>query len=210
MIPVKLCGITNLEDALLGIKYGVAALGFILAPSKRQVTPARLLEITRQLPPFVTKIGVFVDEDPLVIREIMRDCRLDLAQLHGAEPPEVCEALEGRVIKAFRAGRDRPDPLWNQVNLRGILIDSFSPQAAGGTGTAFDWSLFESYRLLRVSLILAGGLNPVNLRQAVQTARPDAVDVSSGVEIRPGVKDGVKVKEFLEIAATLQDDVKMR
>lgn len=203
MLPVKLCGLTRLEDALLGIEYGALALGFILAPSKRRLTPEGLYEITRQLPPFVTKIGVFVDEEPEVIREILKDCRLDLAQLHGNESPEMCEALEGRVIKAFKAGRDQPNPDWNQINLRGILIDSFSATTAGGTGTVFDWNLFSAYRALRFPLILSGGLNPANLAQAVQTARPDAVDVSSGVETGPGLKDGQKVKDFLKIAAAL-------
>ncbi|MGE5607247.1 MAG: phosphoribosylanthranilate isomerase [Bacteroidota bacterium] len=198
MIPVKVCGITNLEDALICVSYGVSALGFIFAPSKRQVDPEKVYQISRQLSPFIVKVGVFVDEDPHRIKEILKDCRLDLAQLHGKEVPDDCELLEGRAIKAFRAGYDHPDPIWKGAALRGILIDSYSAEVAGGTGTAFDWKLAADYRQLGFPLILAGGLNPDNIETAVRAVRPDGVDLSSGVERGPGVKDPEKIAKLME------------
>ncbi len=198
MIPVKVCGITNLEDALTCQKYRVSALGFVFAPSKRRVTVEQVYQISRQLSPFIVKVGVFVDEDPLRIREILRDCRLDLAQLHGRETPDDCELLEGRAIKAFRAGHGHPDPIWREAAIRGILVDSYSSGASGGTGTAFDWKLAADFRELGFPLILAGGLNPDNIQEAIQTVRPDGVDLASGVEREPGFKDPGKIAELMD------------
>jgi phosphoribosylanthranilate isomerase len=197
MIPVKICGITNIQDALTCIINGVSALGFVFAPSKRRISVAQAYEISRQLPPFITKVGVFVDEDPSVIKEILKDCQLDLAQLHGAEPLTISEILPGRIIKAFKAGLDQPDPAWRGLPIRAVLIDAFSAQAAGGTGQTFDWSLFEGFRVLGYPLILAGGLNPGNIQTAIQITKPDAVDLSSGVEQAPGIKDPEKIKELM-------------
>jgi phosphoribosylanthranilate isomerase len=197
MIPVKICGITNIQDALTCIANGVSALGFVFAPSKRQVTVAQAYEISRQIPPFITKVGVFVDEDPWVIKEILKDCELDLAQLHGVEPLSISEILPGRIIKAFKAGLDQPDPAWHGLPIRAILVDAFSDQAAGGTGQTFDWSLFGEFRVLGYPLILAGGLNPENIQAAIRTTRPDAVDLSSGVEREPGVKDPEQIEKLM-------------
>jgi phosphoribosylanthranilate isomerase len=197
-VQVKICGLTNRQDAWRAVNYGASALGFVFAPSQRQVDVATVRLITGELPPFITKIGVFVDEDPQVIREIMREGRLDLAQLHGAETPDDCEALAGRVIKVFKAGRDQPDPIWRQAALRGVLIDTYSPDAAGGSGQTFDWNLFHEYRTLGWPMILAGGLTPANIGEALRLTRPEAVDVSSGVEQRPGVKDAQKIQELME------------
>lgn len=194
MIPVKVCGITNLQDALTCVEHGVTALGFVFAESKRRVSPAAVAEITRRLPPFVTRVGVFVNEDPLIIKDILKDCHLDLVQLHGAESNVVAEILPGRVIKAFKAGYEQPDLSWKNVALRAVLIDTYSPSTAGGTGQAFDWNLFEDYRNLGFPLILAGGLNPSNVRQAITQTKADAVDLSSGVEREPGIKDPEKIK----------------
>lgn len=197
MIPVKVCGITNLDDAVTCVKYGVSALGFIFAESKRKVRVEQAYRISRQLSPLVTKVGVFVNEDPLRIREILKDCRLDLAQLHGQETPDDCELLEGRVIKAFRAGYDHPDLSWREAAIRGVLVDSFSAGAAGGTGTVFDWNLASGFRELGFPLILAGGLNPDNIETAIRTVQPDGVDLSSGVEREPGLKDAGKVESLM-------------
>jgi phosphoribosylanthranilate isomerase len=199
-VRVKICGITNLSDALAAVGYGADALGFIFAPSKRQVNPARVREITRSLPPFVVKAGVFVNEDPRVVKEILRECRLDLAQLHGEEPPDDCEVLEGRVIKALKAGKDLPDPVWRDADLQGFLLDTYCEGASGGTGAAFDWTLFGRFRMLNRPLILAGGLHPGNIREAIRITRPDGVDVASGVESCPGVKDETKLREFFRAA----------
>jgi phosphoribosylanthranilate isomerase len=198
MIQVKICGLTNLADARCAVNYGATAVGFVLAPSQRQVDLATVRRITGELPPFVTKIGVFVNEDPKVIREIMRECRLDLAQLHGAETPDACEVLAGRVIKVFKAGLDPPDPIWRQAAIRGVLIDTYTPDAAGGSGQTFDWNLFHEYRVLGWPMILAGGLTPANIGEAIHLTRPEAVDVSSGVERQPGVKDSQKIQKLME------------
>ncbi len=197
MIPVKVCGITNLEGALVCVKHGVSALGFVFAESKRRVDPEKVYQISRQLPPFIVKVGVFVNEDPLRIREILKDCRLDLAQLHGGETPDDCEPLEGRVIKAFRAGYDLPNPNWRRAAIRGILVDSYSSGVAGGTGKAFDWKLAAGYKQLGFPLILAGGLNADNMEAAVRAVRPDGVDLSGGVEREPGLKDAVKIENLM-------------
>jgi phosphoribosylanthranilate isomerase len=197
MIPVKICGITNPKDARYAVEEGAAALGFIFAPSPRRIEAAEARAICAALPPFSLKVGVFVNEDPLHIRELMRECGLDLAQLHGEEEPDDAEILEGRVIKSFRAGRDDPDLKWRGAPLRGILIDTFNPRQAGGTGQTFEWELFAAYRSLGFPLILAGGLNPENIRAALEIARPDGVDLSSGVEAEPGRKDPVQVAAFM-------------
>ncbi|HEX3045280.1 MAG TPA: phosphoribosylanthranilate isomerase [Bacillota bacterium] len=132
MIPVKICGITRLEDALACVHQGVSALGFVFAPSKRQITVAKAYEISRQIPPFITKVGVFVNEDVSIIREILKDCQLDLAQLHGVESQAITEVLPGRIIKAFKAGLDLPDQVWRDLPIRAILIDAFSAGSEGG------------------------------------------------------------------------------
>lgn len=198
MTPVKVCGITNLADALTCVRYGVSALGFVFAESKRQVTVEQVYQITKQLSPLIIKIGVFVDEDPLRIKEIMKDCRLDLAQLHGKESPNDCEILEGRVIKGFRAGQDSPGSVWRGAAIRGILVDSYSIGSPGGTGKTFDWRLTAEYRNLGFPIILAGGLNPDNIEEAIQTVRPDGIDLSSGVERAPGLKDAEKVARLMD------------
>ncbi len=211
MMPVKICGITNLNDALICVENGVTAVGFVLTDSKRKVTAAVVYEISRKLPSFVTKVGVFTDEDPLVVRDIVRDCGLDLAQLHGAETTQVAELLPWRVIKSFKAGLEKPGLpqvlQWRDAPLRAVLIDSYSPTAAGGTGQTFDWELFRDYRVLGFPLILAGGLNPENISAAIQQARPDAVDLSSGVEQRPGIKDAAKVRTLMGQVRRLTDRV---
>ncbi len=197
MVPVKICGITNLKDALLCQKSGVSALGFVFASSKRQVTVAQVYHITRRISPLIIKVGVFVDEDPFRIREIMSDCHLDLAQLHGNETPDDCSILAGRVLKAFRAGLDHPNLSWKGAAIRGILIDSYSTDALGGTGKTFNWNLFTDFRKLGFPLILAGGLNPGNITAALRLIHPDGIDLSSGVEQQPGIKDPGKITKFM-------------
>ncbi len=196
MIPVKVCGITRLQDALLAIKYGATAVGFIFAPSPRQVSVATAASIVCQLPPLVTRVGVFVNETPSSIQAIMECCQLDLAQLHGDESIATVNALAGKAIKAFRAGEDQPSQAWRDANVRAILVDAYVPGVPGGTGQSFNWELFREYRKLGHPLILAGGLNATNIREAIRLAQPDAVDLSSGLEAKPGIKDESKLAEF--------------
>lgn len=197
MIPVKVCGITTLEDAKACVKYGAAALGFVFAPSKRQISPERAQKIRQGLPSHIVTVGVFVNETVEVVKEIIQDCQLDLVQFHGDENPDYCRKFQGIAIKAFRAGIDIPEASWTEARLRAVLIDG----STGGSGLTYDWKLFRDYHHLPFPKILAGGLNPENLQEAIQQTAPDGLDVSSGVERAPGYKDPDKVKEFIKIAS---------
>ena len=165
------------------------------------------MRITSQLSPLILKVGVFVDEDPLRIRAIMKACRLDLAQLHGDETPQDCQVLSGRVIKAFRAGRDRPSLEWQG---RPSAVSSSTPiprmptaePVASSTG---NW--WQTYRKLGFPLILAGGLNPDNIGAALNRVRPDGIDLSSGVEKSPGVKDPDKIARLMATIKNFADQV---
>lgn len=199
LVRVKICGITNLEDALLAAALGAHALGFVFyPPSPRAVTPEKAKEIIRQLPPFVQTVGVFVDEAAEVVREVAERAGLDLLQLHGRESPEYCARLGRRVIKGFRVQGE--EVLEEIKKYRGVvqafLLDAYKAGVPGGTGHTFNWELARRAAVYG-PVILAGGLTPANVSQALHTARPAAVDVASGVEAAPGKKDAAKLKEFL-------------
>ncbi|MBW1723345.1 MAG: phosphoribosylanthranilate isomerase [Deltaproteobacteria bacterium] len=201
-VRVKICGITSIEDALDAVSLGADALGFVFAPSPRRVRVASAREIIRRLPPFVQTVGVFVDENVDRIREIMMECGLDLVQLHGDEPPEVCKALGPRAVKGFRIkdrGSLRSLAAYKD-HVRGYLLDAFSERRKGGTGKTFDWGLALEAKALGVPLILAGGLDSSNVMEAVERVRPWAVDVSSGVEERPGKKNRKRMEKFISTA----------
>lgn len=199
-MKVKICGITNLDDALAAVDYGADALGFVFyQKSPRYITPVKAKEITAQLPPFVTTVGVFVNEEPAKIREIMESVHIRALQLHGDESPDAC-SMWTPVIKAFRV-RDFTDlkPLELYKGISAYLIDTYAPSAYGGTGQIFNWDIaLEAKKIGRI--ILAGGLTPENIEKAVRWVKPYAVDVSSGVEVKKGKKDMKKVKEFIERA----------
>jgi phosphoribosylanthranilate isomerase len=197
MIRVKVCGITNLEDALAAADLGADALGFVLAPSPRQITPESLRRLVAELPPFIMKVGVFVDRPLDEVRRIMSDYGLDLAQLHGSESVEYCEALHPRAIKAFQV---KDATVLKQLPLyraSAYLLDGYHSQLKGGSGQSFDWKIaHQAGRLGRI--ILSGGLAPENIVQAIAIARPYGVDVSSGVETHPGKKDRGKLAAFVQ------------
>lgn len=206
MLRVKICGITSLEDASLAVRLGVHALGFILAPSPRQVSPEAVREIVRGIPPLVQTVGVFVNEAPSRVREIMGFCGLDLAQLHGDESPDDCEALTPRAIKALRL-RDESGLAVAETyrgKVRAVLLDSYVKGRRGGTGTTLDWDLAARGLELGIPVILAGGLNPGNVRRAVSVVRPFAIDVCSGVEDRPGRKNAALMDRLMEVVRNLQ------
>ena len=209
MVKVKICGITTVEDALACVESGADALGFVFYPkSKRAVTPQVVRKITQNLPPFVSKVGVFVNGDPRDILEIMSYANLDFAQLHGDETPEMCEYVgASRVIKAFRLKDDSSvQEVKNYLKVvRAILVDSYSEVSYGGTGRRADINLILKVKEIAsgVPLIVSGGLNPENVATVIREVEPYAVDVSSGVEKSPGVKDWEKVKEFVRRAKTL-------
>ena len=199
MVRVKICGITNGEDALAAVKWGADALGFVFAPSPRQVTRQQVVNIVAELPPFVCKVGVFVDSELQEIKETMRACNLNLAQLHGSESPDFCQALFPGVIKSFRVKDESILDLLPRYKASAYLLDSYHAALKGGTGQSFDWGIAK--KAARYGLIiLSGGLTPENVRQAIAQVQPYAVDVSSGVENQPGRKDHDKLRAFLEAA----------
>ena len=204
-LRIKICGITREEDAWAAIEAGADALGFVFVPgTPRFIEPGRAAAITRSLPPFVSRVGLFVNADPEHIRATVAEARLDTVQLHGDEPPEVGLSLLGlvRVIQAFRV--QGPETLQRLPDYRksadAWLLDAYVPGTAGGTGARFDWNLAVQARELGHPLILAGGLKPENIAEAVRQVRPFAVDVSSGVESSPGQKDAEKIRELIRSA----------
>lgn len=195
---VKICGITRLEDALAAIEAGADALGFVFyGPSPRAITPAQAAAIVAQLPPFVTITGLFVDAAESEVREVLRQVPLDLLQFHGNESNADCARFGRPWIKALRVqpGQDLAAAIAAHPDARGILLDAWHPEQPGGTGLQFDWNLVPAES--RRPLILAGGLNPDNVAQAIRQTRPYAVDVSGGVEYAKGVKDAAKIQAFM-------------
>jgi len=200
MVRVKICGITNVDDALLAADAGADAIGLVFSDkSPRVVTPEAAAAIVRALPPFVQAVGLFVDAALETVNATAEYCRLDIVQLHGDETPEFCSQVTRRVIKAFRV-RDREslDPI-KDYRVSGYLLDAWSPSAHGGTGTTFNWELARDAGRFG-PIILAGGLTPDNVASAVRMVDPYGVDVSSGVEAMPGRKDPEKVRAFISRA----------
>jgi phosphoribosylanthranilate isomerase len=200
MVRVKICGITSVEDALQAVQAGADALGFVFYErSPRNLDPLRAAKIISNLPPFVQTVGLFVNADAGFVNDTADRCRLDLVQLHGDEPPEYCEQVRRRVIKAFRVRDASSLAPVRDYRVAGILLDAYSPGAFGGTGLSFNWELAGIAKKFG-PVILAGGLAPDNVREAVERVAPYAVDVSSGVESSPGKKDPEKVREFIKRA----------
>ncbi len=198
MTKVKICGITNSADAAAAVEAGADALGFVFySKSPRAVTKEAARDIIAGLPPFVTTVGVFVNEVADMVKEIKEFCRLDKIQLHGEEGPEYCTKIPGGVIKAIRIKDTGDIDSLKEYNVSAFLLDAFVEGMPGGTGTTFDWSIaVEAKRYGRI--ILSGGLTPENVAEAVERVAPYAVDVSSGVERTPGVKDPNKIRRFIE------------
>ena len=199
-MEVKICGITECEDALMAVKLGAGALGFIFAPSPRRILPEKVRCIISAIPPFVKTVGVFVNEEAAAIRELINYCGLDLVQLHGDEPPDFCRALMPYTIKAVRIRGDSGPPMCSayQTNVRALLLDTYVKDKAGGTGKTFDWQLAIKIKEAGIPVILSGGLGPANIEEAIRVVRPYAVDVNSGVEDRPGKKSYRMMKELME------------
>ena len=199
---IKICGITNPDDALAAVAAGADALGFVFhKASPRYVMAEVARRIIASLPPFVLPVGVFVNEDLKVVRDLMDSCGLALAQLHGDESATYCEQLGRPVLKAIRL-RDMGSFLSlaeykGRAGVRGFVIDAYSESAYGGTGQTTDWSL-AAEAAKTAAILLAGGLTPDNVGEAIVKVRPYGVDVSSGVEASPGKKDHAKVKAFME------------
>ena len=199
MTRIKICGITNLDDGLEAIAAGVDALGFVFVPNTpRYITPSQAKLVIKQLPPFITNVGLFVDSEIDEIENIVNHCKLDAVQLHGNESPEMCSqiSLQTKVIKSFHVKKEL-QVLRNEIeNYRvdAYLLDTFIKGKAGGTGQTFDWRIAEG---LSQRIILAGGLTPDNIGTAIAQLQPYGVDVSSGVEKSPGKKDTNKIYSFV-------------
>ena len=210
MVRVKICGITKLEDAKLAIELGAHALGLNFHPeSPRSITPANAAELIDRLSPFVTTVGVFVNWEAEPVVALCRALHLHTAQLHGDETPEVVDAVaeQMQVIKALRVGQGTPAPVYTKYrSAAGFLIDAAQPGQFGGTGTTANWHLArtiaQSHRV-----ILAGGLSPENVGEAIRVVRPYAVDVASGVESRPGRKDPAKLRALFEAVSRANRDL---
>jgi phosphoribosylanthranilate isomerase len=200
MVKVKICGITNLEDALLAIDAGADALGFVFfKESPRHVFPEQAAAIIRYLPPFVQTVGLFVNESPMTVNETADQCGLDIVQLHGEETPAYCDAVKRRIIKVFRVKNITCLEPIKDYQVSAYLLDTWSPTAHGGTGRTFNWEVATCAAQTN-RIILAGGLTVDNVAAAIEQVQPYGVDVSSGVESAPGQKDANKIREFIRRA----------
>lgn len=196
-VRVKICGVTRLPDALDAARLGADALGFNFWPgSRRHVSAAVARQIIARLPPFVTPVGVFVNQSEGEMRAIAAETGIQVFQLHGDEPPELCSRLPLPVVKAIPVDQVRTLSKLLSYEVQAFLLDTPS-RGYGGTGQPFDWSLAEGVSEV-APVILAGGLKPENVADAVRAVRPWAVDVASGVESSPGVKDPVRMSRFIE------------
>ena len=195
MVRVKICGISDPATAVVAAEAGADAIGLIFAPSRRRVTAAQAREIAAALPPFVTKVGVFVDEERGRIEELIAACGLGAVQLHGAEPLEFCVGFRVPVVKAIRVKDASSLEQMTAYQVDAFLLDTFDASALGGTGRTFDWTLaIQAARTHRT--ILSGGMTPVNVVEALTRVVPYGVDVSSGVET-DGRKDHAKIRDFI-------------
>lgn len=201
---IKICGITRLEDALSAARFGADAVGFVFADSPRRVSPVQARDIAREMPGRPARVGVFVDSPPEEVLRIAEYCGLDLVQLHGNEDTEYCDALGDRAIKALRVAEKADLLKVRDFRCRAVLLDGYAKTANsgngnGGGGAGIDWKMLRVIKSGR-PVIVAGGLQPGNVAAAVKETHPYGVDVSSGVESAPGIKDPVLMYEFIERA----------
>ncbi|GIN92708.1 phosphoribosylanthranilate isomerase [Siminovitchia terrae] len=198
MVRIKFCGLTDKHSAKTAVEAGADAIGFVFAASKREVTPEQAKEIIESLPPYVSTVGVFVDETLDRINEIAEYCQLDMLQLHGSETPEYCHHIKRPAVKAIkvRKASDLDQAAAYKQVVRGLLLDAYVEGASGGTGHTFPWEYAAKARGMD-PIVLAGGLRADNVEEAIIKISPFAVDVSSGIE-SDGVKDPRKMIEFVQ------------
>jgi phosphoribosylanthranilate isomerase len=200
MVKIKICGITNLEDARLAAEMGADALGFnFYRKSPRYIDPAAAKSIIEKLPPLVATIGIFVNEfNPDRVISVANAVRLSAVQLHGSEAPGYVRKIqELRIIKAFRIQEPFPLHQLAEYSVHAYLLDAYVPGQQGGTGTTFNWEIAAAAKRYG-RIILAGGLNPGNIRKATLTVQPYALDICSGIENSPGRKDPVRMQELFQ------------
>jgi len=199
-VRIKICGITRYEDAKVAESLGVDALGFVFyQKSPRYIRPEEAALIIRQLPPFVSCVGVFVDEEIDRVTAVARATGIDTVQLHGNESPHYCCKIPLPVIKAFSIEPATDLSLLEQYHVAALLLDTWSFGRCGGTGKKFDWSIARSACIKYDRVILAGGLNPTNLEEALETVQPYGIDIASGVEIKPGIKNPRKMRDAVQV-----------
>jgi phosphoribosylanthranilate isomerase len=207
-IKIKICGITRCEDAVAALDAGADALGFMFyASSPRRVSPETAWEIIHELPPFIAKVGVFVDATEELVRSVVAETGVDTLQFHGGESPEFCRKF--RPLKCYKAFRIRDAASLSNLALFDTdawLLDSFVPDKLGGSGATFSWDLAVEAKRLGRPIILAGGLTPGNVADAVRLVQPYALDVSSGVESEPGKKQAAKMRAFIKAARAAADE----
>jgi phosphoribosylanthranilate isomerase len=201
MVKIKVCGITNFEDASKACFYGAYALGFIFhKKSPRYISPSKARKIIDQLPPFITPVGVFVDLSERAVKDICRFTGIRTVQFHGKEDPSYCNRFKDcKVIKVFRVEDEVLLSNVERYNVDAYLFDTFKQDQHGGTGEVFDWRLLEGVKFKK-PVILSGGLNSENVKQAIEAVKPQVIDVCSGVEKSPGVKNPRLIRAFFDIA----------
>lgn len=200
MVRVKICGITHLKDAKAAADFGADAIGFVFAESPRRISIQKAEAIGKAVGPWISLVGVFVNESAERILRIAGECRLSVIQLHGDESPGFIRKLPGlRIIKTLHVDGRIDCGLISKYRADAILLDTKSGRSYGGTGKPFDWKILKSKKFTN-PLIISGGLTPGNVREAIKIFSPYGVDVSSGVEISPGRKDLNKMKEFIQNA----------
>ncbi len=198
MLKVKICGITRLEDAINAAESGADALGFVFyRKSPRYIEPDAAASIINKLPPFVTPVALFVNESKNKVWDVLNTTGINVLQFHGDEMPDYVSSFEQRVIKAIRVKDEASLQAASDFDVNAFLLDAWSPDLYGGTGKKFDWEVMRQAGTMK-RFILAGGLTPENVALAVGMIKPYGVDVSSGVESSPGVKDHEKVRRFIE------------
>ena len=196
MIPVKICGITTYEDAEIAVNYGASAIGMIFYEgSPRYIYPEKVEKWISVIPAKIKKVGVFVNEKQKNIKTIVEKLNLDYIQLHGDESPEYCNKMIRPVIKAFRVGTDFDSVVLGNFQVHAFLFDTYQIGKPGGTGRSFNWGLISGLKT-DTPIILSGGLNPDNINEGIETVQPSAVDVNSGVESEPGIKDKVELEKL--------------
>ena len=193
MIPTKICGITNLDDANVAVENGASAIGFIFyEKSPRTISINNAKSISKHLPKTIARVGVFVNHEKDFIRLAISEVPLDMIQLHGDETPDFCNQFDVAILKALRIKNEASLSVMDQYDVAVFLLDTFSNDQYGGTGETFDWSVLN--RKFKTPIILSGGLNSENILNAIDAVNPSAVDVNSGVESSPGKKDFNKLK----------------
>lgn len=195
---IKICGTRRTRDALAAAEHGADAIGLVFhPPSPRAIEPRDARILVEALPPFVTVVALFLDPDADDVNRILHQVPVDVLQFHGREPEDFCRGFDRPYIKAAgMAGEDPADVARAHPRARALLVDSHAPGAAGGSGRAFAWDRLPGTR--DYHLVLAGGLTADNVAEAVRMVRPAGVDVSSGVELQPGIKDETRIRRFIE------------